>query len=85
MQAADAVRKAAGVQGQHGHAELRPPGIFVAAQFEEPVAIQPHLAGMSPQMALLTKVATGAVVYLGVLGVLFRTTVRNAMGALATR
>ena len=49
------------------------------------IAIQPHLAGMSPQMALLTKVATGAVVYLGVLGVLFRTTVRNAMGALATR
>lgn len=65
--------------------EMAPPYIAAATMCAVILALQPYLVGMSPEMSLLTKVAIGAVVYVGVLGALFRTTVRNAMGALAAR
>lgn len=65
--------------------ELAPPYIAVGAMCAVIIAMQPYLAGMPPQMSLPIKVTTGAAVYLGVLGALFRTSVRNAIGALSTR
>ena len=65
--------------------ELAPPYIAVAAMCAVIIVIQPYLVGMPPQMSLLINVITGATVYLGVLGALFRTTVRNAIGALSAR
>ncbi len=65
--------------------ELAPPYIAVGAMCAVIIAMQPYLAGMPPQITLLIKVGTGAVVYLGVLGAVFRTTVRNAIGTLSAR
>lgn len=65
--------------------QLAPPYIAVAAMAAVIIAMQPYLVGMSPQMSMLIKVITGAVVYVGVLGALFRTTVRNAISTLSAR
>ncbi|MDP3493932.1 MAG: oligosaccharide flippase family protein, partial [Hyphomonadaceae bacterium] len=65
--------------------KLAPPYIAVGVMCAVIIAMQPYLAGMPPHMSLLIKATTGAVVYVGVLGVLFRTSVRNAIGALAGR
>lgn len=65
--------------------EIAPPYIAAGAMCAVIIAMQPYLADMQPAMSLLIKVLTGAAVYLGVLGALFRTTVKNAVGALTAR
>jgi len=70
--------------GEYG-GTLAPPYFAVGVMCAVLIAMQPVLADMTPQMSLLIKVTTGAVVYLGVLGLLFRATVRNAVGAMAAR
>ena len=52
VQLADAVGQARGAQRQHGHAELRPPGVVVAAQVEEPLAVESHPAPVVAEEAI---------------------------------